>query len=37
MALQTMGVEPGEAVMVGDRLDTDIIAGERAGNVDRLV
>jgi 4-nitrophenyl phosphatase len=26
-----MGVLPGETVMLGDRLDTDILAGERAG------
>jgi 4-nitrophenyl phosphatase len=37
MALRNMGVEPGEAVMVGDRLDTDIIAGERAGMLTLLV
>jgi len=37
MALQRMGVEPNEAVMVGDRLDTDIIAGERAGMLTILV
>jgi ribonucleotide monophosphatase NagD (HAD superfamily) len=26
-----MGVQPEETVMLGDRLDTDILAGERAG------
>jgi ribonucleotide monophosphatase NagD (HAD superfamily) len=26
-----MGVQPAETVMLGDRLDTDILAGERAG------
>ena len=37
MALQRMGVLPHEAVMVGDRLDTDIVAGERAGMLTVLV
>ena len=37
MALQRMGVFPHEAVMVGDRLDTDIVAGERAGMLTVLV
>lgn len=37
MALSRMGVAPDEAVMVGDRLDTDIIAGERAGMLTLLV
>jgi 4-nitrophenyl phosphatase len=29
--VEGLGVLPGEAVMVGDRLDTDILAGHRAG------
>jgi 4-nitrophenyl phosphatase len=37
MALARMGIAPEEAVMVGDRLDTDIIAGERAGMLTLLV
>lgn len=37
MALARMGVAAEEAVMVGDRLDTDIIAGERAGMLTLLV
>ncbi|HEY8446544.1 MAG TPA: HAD-IIA family hydrolase [Thermomicrobiales bacterium] len=37
MALERMGVTPAEAVMVGDRLDTDIIAGKRAGMLTVLV
>lgn len=37
MALARMGVAPDEAVMVGDRLDTDIIAGDRAGMLTLLV
>jgi len=31
MAMIRMGVQPAETVMLGDRLDTDILAGERAG------
>jgi 4-nitrophenyl phosphatase len=31
MAVRHLGVEPSEAIMIGDRLDTDIIAGHRAG------
>lgn len=31
MAMLRMGVKPEETVMIGDRLDTDILAGERAG------
>lgn len=37
MALHRLGVEPHEAVMVGDRLDTDILAGQRAGMLTVLV
>lgn len=37
MALERMGVLPHEAVMVGDRLDTDILAGVRAGMLTVLV
>jgi 4-nitrophenyl phosphatase len=37
MALGRMGVAPHEAVMVGDRLDTDILAGKRAGMLTALV
>lgn len=37
MALQKLGVEPQDAVMVGDRLDTDIMAGQRAGMLTVLV
>ena len=31
MAMTRMGARPEETVMIGDRLDTDILAGERAG------
>jgi 4-nitrophenyl phosphatase len=37
MALHRLGVKPDEAVMVGDRLDTDILAGQRAGMLTVLV
>lgn len=36
-ALRHMGIDPGDAVMVGDRLDTDILAGKRAGMLTVLV
>lgn len=36
-ALRRMGVPPAEAVMVGDRLDTDILGGIRAGMTTVLV
>ncbi len=35
--LHRMGVAAGEAVMIGDRLDTDIVAGHRAGMLTVLV
>jgi ribonucleotide monophosphatase NagD (HAD superfamily) len=35
--LHRLGVKPDEAVMVGDRLDTDILAGQRAGMLTVLV
>jgi 4-nitrophenyl phosphatase len=31
MAMLRMGTRPDETVMIGDRLDTDVLAGERAG------
>jgi 4-nitrophenyl phosphatase len=37
MAMLRMGVKPEETVMIGDRLDTDILAGERAGLLTVLV
>jgi 4-nitrophenyl phosphatase len=37
MAVRHLGVEPSEAVMIGDRLDTDIVAGHRAGLLTVLV
>ena len=37
MAAARMGIVPGEAVMVGDRLDTDVLAGSRAGMATALV
>jgi 4-nitrophenyl phosphatase len=36
-ALDRMGVAPADGVMVGDRLDTDIVAGQRAGMLTVLV
>lgn len=36
-SLARMGVAPGDAVMIGDRLDTDILAGHRAGMLTVLV
>ena len=35
--VEGLGVQPGEAVMVGDRLDTDILAGHHAGLLTALV
>lgn len=35
--LSAMGIEPGNAVMLGDRLDTDILAGQRANTRTMLV
>jgi 4-nitrophenyl phosphatase len=37
MAVKHLGVEPSEAIMIGDRLDTDIVAGHRAGLLTVLV
>jgi 4-nitrophenyl phosphatase len=37
IALAQMGVAPEDAVMIGDRLDTDILAGNRAGMLTVLV
>lgn len=36
-ALQQLGTSSNETIMLGDRLDTDILAGERAGLVTMLV
>lgn len=37
MAVEHLGVDKSEAVMIGDRLDTDVIAGHRAGLLTVLV
>lgn len=37
MALERLGVDPEDSVMIGDRLDTDIVAGARAGMLTVLV
>jgi 4-nitrophenyl phosphatase len=37
MAAKSMGLEPSDCVMIGDRLDTDIVAGARAGTLTALV
>lgn len=37
MAMRRMGVRPEETVMIGDRLDTDVLAGHRAGMMTVLV
>lgn len=37
MASERLGVAPADSVMVGDRLDTDILAGARAGMLTVLV
>ncbi|MFN8593743.1 MAG: HAD-IIA family hydrolase [Thermomicrobiales bacterium] len=37
MAMERMGTPPNETVMIGDRLDTDILAGQRAGTITVLV
>jgi ribonucleotide monophosphatase NagD (HAD superfamily) len=36
-ALRLFDLEAHETVMIGDRLDTDILAGERAGTLTALV
>jgi 4-nitrophenyl phosphatase len=37
MSAKSMGLDPSECVMIGDRLDTDIVAGARAGTLTALV
>ena len=37
MSAKTMGLDPTDSVMIGDRLDTDILAGARAGMLTALV
>jgi 4-nitrophenyl phosphatase len=37
MALERLGADPAQAVMIGDRLDTDIVAGARAGMLSVMV
>ena len=37
MALERIGLTPGETASIGDRLDTDILAGHRAGTPTILV
>jgi 4-nitrophenyl phosphatase len=37
MSARFMGLEPSQCVMIGDRLDTDILAGSRAGMLTALV
>lgn len=37
MSAKTMGLDPTDCVMIGDRLDTDILAGSRAGMLTALV
>jgi len=37
MSAKTMGLDPTNCVMIGDRLDTDILAGARAGMLTALV
>jgi 4-nitrophenyl phosphatase len=37
MSAKAMGLEPSDCVMIGDRLDTDILAGSRAGTLTALV
>jgi len=37
MAMARMGTRPEETVMLGDRLDTDVLAGQRAGMLTVLV
>jgi 4-nitrophenyl phosphatase len=35
--VEGLGVAPGDAIMIGDRLDTDVLAGHRAGLLTGLV
>ena len=37
LALERLGVQPAEALVVGDRLETDILGGQRAGCATALV
>jgi 4-nitrophenyl phosphatase len=37
MALERLGTTPGETLAVGDRLETDIVAGQAAGCKTALV
>lgn len=36
-AMLRLGVEPSQAIMIGDKLDTDILAGQRAGVISIFV
>ena len=37
MSAKSMGLDPSDCVMIGDRLDTDILAGSHAGTLTSLV
>lgn len=37
MSAKSMALEPSDCIMIGDRLDTDILAGARAGTLTALV